>query len=176
MRFVLFGFVFLFAMAARLSATIYYVDYTNGNDANSGTNQKVPWKHCPGDPAATGFPAGATLQPGDTVLFRGGVTYVFTGATGIALNWNGSATWQITYDGNSNGQWGPGRAKFTDNYGGNAITAFFANQPRYHLVFKSLEIVGVGGAASLPPDQGTPLPARFGGGIAFRGGAENVVW
>src|SRR5688572_10774362 len=134
MRLVLIGFVLLAAVTARLSATVYYVDYVNGNDANSGTNQKVPWKHCPGDPAATGLPAGARIEPGDTVLFRGGVTYVFTGASGIALNWNGSPTSSITYDGNSRNEWGAGRARFTDNYGGNAITAFFAHQTRYNLV------------------------------------------
>src|SRR5687767_4014904 len=117
MRIVIVGIVLLLTTVARLHATHYFVDYTGGSDFNIGTIKFLPWKHCPGDPAASGLAAAVPLLPGDKVHFKGGVTYVFTGATGIALNWDGFWGLAITYDGNSDGTWGSGRAKFTDNHG-----------------------------------------------------------
>jgi Right handed beta helix region len=57
------------------AAATYYVDFDSGNDNNSGTLTTTPWKRAPGDPAATGVAAAATLFPGDIVRFKGGVTY-----------------------------------------------------------------------------------------------------
>jgi hypothetical protein len=161
--------------AARLLAASYFVDYSAGSDANSGTSPRTPWKHAPGDPAATGLPAVASLAAGDTVYFRGGVTYVFTGTSGIALKWKGFSGKPITYDGNSNGGWGTGRARFSDNNGGHGLTAFAASSFMEHLVFRALEFTKIGGAATLPADSGVPIAPRFGGGLAFRGGAGNVA-
>ena len=164
-----------FAALARLRAASYYVDYQSGNDISSGLDPSNAWQHCPGDPAATASPAACALQPGDTVYFRGGVTYQLTGASGILLNWDGASAAPITYDGNSANTWGSGRARFTDNYGGNALTAFHAEAARHDLAFRSLEISGMGGAPTLPPDDGTPIAPRFGGGIGFLGGASSVL-
>ena len=50
----------------------YYVS-TTGNDANTGTSQTSPWKHAPGDSAATGNAAATALKAGDIVKFKGGV-------------------------------------------------------------------------------------------------------
>ena len=61
------------SMAAR--AATYYVDYSTGNDTNNGTSTSSPWQHCPGDWAAT---ATNSLNPGDTVKFKGGGVYHFT--------------------------------------------------------------------------------------------------
>src|SRR3954468_2423673 len=110
MRFSLFGSaaILFCSVAASLSAANYYVDYSGGADANGGTSQNSPWMHCPGDPAAGGVAAAAALAAGDTVIFKGGVTYVFTGSTGIMLNWDGASSSAITYDGNSAGDWGAG--------------------------------------------------------------------
>ncbi len=111
--------------AIRCSAASYYVDYSSGADGNSGTSTSSPWQHCPGDPAATGTAGSTPLNPGDTVFFKGGVQYVLTGngnpvyQTGIGLNWSGAAGQPITYDGNSAGTWGTGRAILTDNYSTN---------------------------------------------------------
>src|SRR5579864_8226566 len=108
-----------FATAAILTATLlatarpgnaasYFVDYAGGADANNGTSTNAAWKHCPGDPSATGTPASTNLAAGDTVFFKGGVTYVLTAAfspggntPGIALNWAGASGNPIVYDGNS---------------------------------------------------------------------------
>ncbi len=174
MRISSLGLLLLLTSATHLHAARYFVDYSQGGDDNSGTNRQLAWKHCPGDPSATGLAATKTLTAGDTVFFKGGETYVLTGATGIVLNWDGAAGNAITYDGNSNGTWGAGRARFTDNHGDKSIAAFSATILRRHLAFEFLNIGGMGGAAALPGDLGYPLAPRPGGGIVFRGGAEDV--
>jgi len=88
------------------NATMYYVDFSHGLDSNSGTSPTAPWKHAPGDPNAQGGPASVLLHPGDTVLFRGGVVYNGT----IVLSESGRTGSPITYDGNSAGTFGTGRA------------------------------------------------------------------
>lgn len=83
----------------------YYVDFDSGSDANAGT-QAAPFKHCPGDANATGTAASTTLSAGDTVYFKGGVRYYGE----ISLSWSGASGNHITYDGNSSGSWGTGKA------------------------------------------------------------------
>ncbi|MEO6245905.1 MAG: hypothetical protein ABIQ12_10785, partial [Opitutaceae bacterium] len=129
----------LLANAAHLDAASYFVNYTEGGDGNDGRSQTQAWKHCPGDPAATGQAAQAELAPGDTVFFKGGVSYVFTGDSGIELKWSGGPNRAITYDGNRSGHWGSGRARFTDNQGNKAIAAFSAGDLRHDLVFSFLD-------------------------------------
>jgi len=68
-------FTFLVFLTGRATAETYYIDFASGNNANPGTSSAQPWKHCPGDPQATGVPLAVTLLPGDRVLFRGGVAY-----------------------------------------------------------------------------------------------------
>jgi hypothetical protein len=162
------------ACAADLGAAEYYVDYAAGLDANDGNSPTTPWKHCAGDPAATDVPATAVLSAGDTVHFKGGVTYVFTGATGIRLGWDGRPDAPIIYDGNVFASWGEGRARFTDNRGGNRIAAFSSDGPRANLIFRGLEIAGIGGSEMLPADGGTPVVARPGRGIVFADRATNI--
>lgn len=167
----------LFAVgAARLSATTYWIDYSAGRDSATGTTASSAWQHCPGDPAATGNPAAATLAPGDTVIFKGGVNYVLTGSTGISLRWNGQSGAPITYDGNSAGTWGTGPAILTDQYGAAGLTALAGptSSATHWIVIRGLTFNGIGGSATLPPDTGTPLSARYGGGIAFPGGASDI--
>lgn len=160
----------LAALAGQLHAASYYVDYAAGADTQAGTSTTSAWKHSPGDPAATGAAATTNLAAGDTVYFKGGVTYVFTGDTGIVLRWNGAAGKPITYDGNSAGNWGSGRARFTDQHGAKGITAFSAQAAAAHLVFKHLEFTAIGGAATAPADTGAAVAPRFGGGLAFNAG------
>lgn len=90
----------------RLLAATYYVDFDTGLDSNVGTTTGAAWKHCPGDDNATGTAAAATLAGGDTVIFKGGVAYRGV----VNINWSGSGTSYITYDGNQAGTWGTGRA------------------------------------------------------------------
>ena len=63
------------ACGAAARAAEYYVDYSEGLDTSDGETPTTAWKHCPGDPAAAGVPAGTALSAGDTVHFKGGVTY-----------------------------------------------------------------------------------------------------
>ena len=91
---------------------LYYIDYDAGSDSNNGTSTGTPWKHCPGDAAATDTAAAATLAAGDTVRFKGGVIYrggSFAAAT-IEGKWSGSEGSPITYVGNKAGDWGTGAA------------------------------------------------------------------
>ena len=86
-----------------LWAATYYVDYANGDDARPGTSQAAAWKHAPGDTNAAGTPRSARLAPGDTVLFKGGVTY----RGSIEIPASGKQGSLITYKGDG---WGPDKA------------------------------------------------------------------
>lgn len=87
-------------------ATTYYVDYEGGDDARAGTKPAAAWKHCPGDGEAAGTAAEATLEPGDQVIFKGGVRYCGT----IGGGPKGTAERPVVYDGNTAGDFGTGRA------------------------------------------------------------------
>jgi len=173
--------VILFMACVNAFGASYYVDYSSGSDSNPGTNAAAPWKHCPGDPAATGTAGSTPLKAGNTVYFKGGVPYVLTGdgnpiyQTGIGLNWSGSASQPITYDGNSAGTWGTGRAIFTDNYSSNFIAAFYVYGAVNNLVFNNLEIGPMGGSATLPADPGTGVPSKNGYGIFVNGMVQNMT-
>src|SRR5262252_2945825 len=58
-------------LAPSAHATTYYVAAA-GSDSNNGTTTGTPWAHAPGMPACANTCAGATLQPGDSVLFNRG--------------------------------------------------------------------------------------------------------
>lgn len=82
-----------------LAAADYFVDYDAGADANSGTSREAAWKHAPGDSNAGGNPASVTLQPGDRVIFKGGVKY----RGSILFSDSGTADKHIVYSGS---EWG----------------------------------------------------------------------
>lgn len=63
------------APASVAQGAVYYIDFEHGSDNADGLSQQRAWKHAPGDAAATGGPARARLQPGDTISFKGGVAY-----------------------------------------------------------------------------------------------------
>jgi hypothetical protein len=84
----------------------YYVDFGGGDDTAAGTSKATAWKHAPGDAAATGKPAAATLKPGDVVLLRGGVAYEGT----ITLTASGTASEPIVLEGGAQEGWGTGMA------------------------------------------------------------------
>ncbi len=50
----------------------FYVDYASGSDSNSGTREASPWKRAPG---MVGFAGTYSHQPGDHLIFKGGVTW-----------------------------------------------------------------------------------------------------
>ena len=88
------------------AGNIYYVDYEAGDDTNNGISNTTAWKHTPGDDNATGNASSTTLSAGDIVVFKGGVEYQGR----IDIDWSGSDPNYITYDGNSAGTWGVGKA------------------------------------------------------------------
>jgi hypothetical protein len=97
--------IILFCLVASYaSGATYYVDYVDGADTNNGTETNIPWKHCPGDDNATDTALNTTLQAGDTVIFKGGVTY----RGRIDLDDTGSSGSPISYKGNEG--WGTGKA------------------------------------------------------------------
>jgi len=90
-----------------VSARDYYVDYANGDDSRDGRTPATAWKHAPGDnlAPATAAHQRLTLQPGDRLLFKGGVRY----RRPIMPRGAGTADNPAVIDGSS---WGPGRAIF----------------------------------------------------------------
>ncbi|MFN7176828.1 MAG: hypothetical protein ACK4MX_08050 [Thermaurantiacus sp.] len=83
----------------------YYVDFERGSDRATGLSPEAAWKRAPGDTRAEGVPASTRLQPGDRVLFRGGVTYRGTIVTRVS----GTASAPIIFDGSG---WGAAPAVF----------------------------------------------------------------
>lgn len=73
----------------------YFIDYVNGDDRNDGLSPETAWKHAPGDINAAENPANIVLEPGVTVLFRGGVIYPGT----ISIPISGTSTDPVTYRG-----------------------------------------------------------------------------
>jgi len=108
--FILFG---VLGLAKSSWAEMYYVDFQNGSDVNSGILTSAPWKHSPGDPRATAN-ANIILSPGDTIVFKGGITYSFdSGITDrITVNASGLAGNLIVYRSGHlhSPQWGISRA------------------------------------------------------------------
>jgi hypothetical protein len=158
----------------------YYVDYVVGSDSNVGTNPATAWRHCPGDPSATGKAATTSLRPGNTVFFKGGQSYILTASrspstlvnAGIAVQ-GGSASSPIVYDGQT---WTGTRANLTDNYSSNAVIAFATLwSGMSNVVIKGFDIGPIGGTNPLPPDTGTELSPKPGWGVWSVGGpASNV--
>ena len=99
--------LFIFLLPLQLLAATYFVDFDAGTNASAGTATGTAWKHCPGDPNATGS-ANITLAAGDTVNFKGGVAY----RGYVSVNASGSAAGgYITYQGDAAVHgWGTGKA------------------------------------------------------------------
>ncbi len=87
-------------------AATYYVDFADGDNTADGRSPETAWQHSPGDRNATDNPAEVGLEPGDTVLFKGGVVYHGS----ISIDVSGGPDNPITFDGNTGGTFGEGRA------------------------------------------------------------------
>lgn len=94
--------IWLFCAGLSPAAT-YYVDYASGSDSGSGTETNTPFRHSPGDPQAEGRAGAVKLEPGDTVMFKGGVVY----RGSIQIQQSGEPGKPIVYQGTG---WGPGQA------------------------------------------------------------------
>ncbi len=180
-----FGFRQSFVIAAFLSsltlnAATYYVDYAAGSDSAAGTSSGTAWKHCPGDDAATGNADAASLSAADTVIFKGGVAYLLSvpgsGTAAIDVLWSGTAGNPITYDGNSAGTWGTGKAIITDSNGTAQLAAFKSESvARSNLVWRNFIFADIGGSAVCPTDEGSPVPPNPGYGIVLKQGPQNIT-
>jgi hypothetical protein len=89
--------------ATPVGAATYYVDFASGSDRASGLSPAEAWKRAPGDSRAGAGPRSIRLQPGDTILFRGGVDYRGT----IVVRASGTAEAPIRYVGDG---WGTPQA------------------------------------------------------------------
>lgn len=96
----------LLTVALPASAATYYVDHAAGNNEADGVTPQTAWKHSPGDKSATDNPKAAKLEPGDTVVFKGGVAYHGE----IQLDIAGAEGKPISLDGNTAGTFGEGRS------------------------------------------------------------------
>lgn len=97
--------LFIFSSVS-LAAETYYVDFDEGSDSAKGTSARSAWKHCPADEQAGGKAAACQLVAGDVVIFKGGVRY----RGSISKTFSGTADKPIIYDGNSEGDFGEGKA------------------------------------------------------------------
>jgi hypothetical protein len=143
--------LFLLLPLLAQSAT-YYVDFAAGSDAANGTTTGTPWKHCPGDPNATGTAGSSTLSAGDTVDFRMGTVYTAS-YVGIILSWSGATNNPITYT----STWGTGDPatlgtgnSVEDLSTSNGSARMFDDNgaARNFLTFSNLLIQDVGGTAT----------------------------
>ncbi|MCH2176848.1 MAG: right-handed parallel beta-helix repeat-containing protein [Lentisphaeria bacterium] len=98
--------LFVCALSAPVYCANYYIDHATGSNDADGLTPETAWKHCPGDKQARGIPANIKLQPGDVVTFKGGVRYFGE----IKIQQAGAEGNPITFDGNSAGTFGKGRA------------------------------------------------------------------
>ena len=62
-------------LAGSAFAATYYVDYSSGSDSNNGTSKTSPWKNAPGMHSCAGVCASTTINPGDSIILKGGVTW-----------------------------------------------------------------------------------------------------
>ncbi|MDE3199597.1 MAG: hypothetical protein KGN79_01650 [Acidobacteriota bacterium] len=58
-----------------LFAATYYVDFGSGSDNNSGTSTTSPWQHAPGMQTCANVCKSTTVQAGDSIILKGGVTW-----------------------------------------------------------------------------------------------------
>lgn len=128
--FIVINFIFF---ASNSYAQTYYVDFNGGSDSNNGATMSTPFKHSPGDNNATNTATSTTLSAGDIVIFKGGVEYHGR----IDLDWDGYSGNVITYDGNSSGSWGTGKAIFDGISGDGEYWSFFSGINSDYITIKN---------------------------------------
>ena len=161
----------VFGLSLHCYAATYYIDYLNGDDSNTGSSTALPWKHCPSDSVATGLAATA-LNSGDTIKFKGGVSYVYTSTNTTGFNLVSSG---VTYDGNSDGSWGTGKAILTDNNSNPGHNAFVMNMALSNIGIRSFKMTQLGGSATLPPDTGSPIAPNAASGVYMSVSAQSIL-
>lgn len=134
--------VFLFLLlCCYAQAAVWYVDYEGGSDAAAGTSTGAAWKHCPGDPAATGVAASATIAAGDTIAFKAGTSYILE-STAIILK-SGAVGNRIVYDFD---YWGTGAdCIFTNNNSSSTYVFSDGGTAKSNFTMSDFKIENVGG-------------------------------
>ena len=79
-----------------VSPATYYVDFSSGSDTNSGVSKATPWQYAPGMDDCSSNCAAFSLNPGDRVIFKGGVTWDNSGFP-MVVSWSGSPGVPIYY-------------------------------------------------------------------------------
>ena len=97
-RFTLLATTITWMITGVASAATYYIA-ANGSDSSNGTSKITPWQHAPGMPNCKAACASASLQPGDSVIFRGGDTWHFGNSS--LTPYVGGKTWTFSYNGAS---------------------------------------------------------------------------
>jgi hypothetical protein len=159
-KIVLMAIFILFACTSQSFATTYYIDFDGGSNGNNGISPSAAWKHAPGDSNATGNPANTTLIAGDTIKFKGGVVY----NGGITVARSGSSASPITFDGNSIGDWGIGRAIIDQQYliNSNVVTL---NSDVSYINVRGFELRNAGGYADDDPVVINAANGVYGNGV-----------
>ena len=62
-------------LASNLFGATYYIDYNAGSDGNNGTSKTSAWQHAPGMQTCTNLCRSATINAGDSIILKGGVTW-----------------------------------------------------------------------------------------------------
>jgi hypothetical protein len=144
-----------FASGAASAPVSYYVDFDAGSDDADGQSPATPWKHAPGDPNATARPHAVALQPGDKVIFKGGVAY----RGSIIVPASGAPGAPIIYEGSG---WGRAKAILTGLDRAEADFAPYAQDPklsaaRIAVLVKPWSVVTIDGRRSFlsndPPSR-----------------------
>ena len=156
------------------AGNVYYVDFFGGVDTQAGS-VSAPWQHCPGDVYTNVYHA---LNPGDTVIFKGGVFYT----NSITNWWSGTPGNPITYDGNSAGTFGTGAAILDgQNQPTPAAQTIIFCQGRQFITWTNLVIQNSGGvpdalnntnAYSYPPNT---LPVSTGHGAEIMDSSNIII-
>jgi hypothetical protein len=135
-------FLALLLFATNSQATTHYIDYLSGSDSGNGTSKASPWQHAPGMQTCTSLCRSTTINAGDSIIMKGGVTWPNAsfmwslpgGATGNPVYIGVDKTW---YTG---GSWtrpilSPGESVIPNNY--NTMFSVPAN-----VTFDNFEITG----------------------------------
>jgi hypothetical protein len=67
-------------------AATYYVA-ASGSDSNNGTSKSTPWLHAPGMANCASACASTTVNPGDSIILRGGDTWHYSSGSLIGMPW-----------------------------------------------------------------------------------------
>jgi hypothetical protein len=130
----------IMAFPASLQAATYYVDFSGGADTNAGTSTGAAWQHVKGMVGCTSVCNSTTPVGGDTVIFKGGVTWTGWGVWELI---GGSSDVLYTTD----HTWFSG-GSFTqpifDNQGADQAGGAIRSDSSNHIYLNDLEIVNCG--------------------------------